>query len=72
MFHRHIVALFNHGVFVRNVSTWSDSNIRARLIDIAVEAFVFESTLTCVEYDSILEMLISWLAESAWTTVSLD
>lgn len=54
MLHRHVVALFYHGVLIGNIGTWADGLICARLIDIAVKALVLKASLAGVEHNSIL------------------
>lgn len=54
MFHRHVVALFYHGIFVRYVRTWAYGLVRARLVNVAIEPLVLESALACVENNCIL------------------
>ena len=67
MFHGHIIALLDHRVFIRNVGSWADVLVGTGLIDITILPLVLKATLASVEYNSILEMLVSRLAEGSWS-----
>lgn len=67
MFHRHVVALLDHRVFIGNVGSWADVLVSTGLIDITILALVLKATLASVEHDSILEMLVSRLTEGPWS-----
>ena len=67
MFHRHVVALLDHRVFIRNVGSWPNVLVRTGLIDITILTLVLKATLASVEHDSILEMLVPRLTEGPWS-----
>ena len=64
MLHRHVEAFFYHRVLIRNVGAGSNLLIGSWLVDIAIDALVFESTLASIEDNCILKMTVSWLTES--------
>ena len=67
MFHRHVVALLDHRVFIGNVGSWADVLVSTGLIDITILTLVLKATLASVEHDSILEMLVPRLTEGPWS-----
>jgi hypothetical protein len=73
MFHGHVVTFLDHRILIRDVSTGADLLVSARLIYVAVDPLVFESSLARVEHHRILEMIVSRLTEcSGPTAVALD
>ena len=70
MLHWHVVALFYHWVLVRYVGPWANNWSSAWLIDVAVLSFIFETALACVEYNCILQMLVTGLAEGCRSPLS--
>ena len=72
MLHRHVIALLDHRVLIRDVSSWADILVGTWLVDITVLTLVFEAPLTCVENHSVLEVLISRLTESSWSAQAVS
>jgi hypothetical protein len=67
MLHRHVIALLDHRVFIGNVGSWANVLVGTGLIDITILTLVLKATLASIEYDSVLEMLVSRLAEGSWS-----
>jgi len=62
--HRHIVALFYHRVLVINIAAWTNYRLRATSVVEASQALWFEALFASIKYNSVLQLLVTWLVES--------